>query len=117
MDARGISNVECFSCISPYVLSTWLLWVGQSKGEAEAGMCLKELSMVQKTYNSGDSPVVTHLTTNPPVKGLSCGERTGSRVFLCLWSYVAVFGMLNFLLAEKIGVVVARRDSAWAIGT
>jgi hypothetical protein len=67
--------------------------------------------MVQKTYNSGDSPVVTHLTTNPPVKGLSCGERTGSRVFLCLWSYVAVSGMLNFLLAEKIHVVVDRRDS------
>ena len=32
--------------------------------------------------------MVTHLTTNPPVKGLTCGERTGSSVFLCLWSYV-----------------------------
>jgi hypothetical protein len=41
-----------------------------------------------KTYNSGDSPVVTHLTTSPPVKGLTCGERTGSSVLLNLWSYV-----------------------------
>jgi hypothetical protein len=31
-----------------------------------------------KTYNSGDSPVVTHLTTNPPVSCLSTAERTGS---------------------------------------
>lgn len=30
-----------------------------------------------KTYNSGYSPVVTHLTTNPPVEGLTYGERTG----------------------------------------
>ncbi|KAF1934710.1 hypothetical protein EJ02DRAFT_363107, partial [Clathrospora elynae] len=31
-----------------------------------------------KTYNSGDSLVVTHLTTNPPVHCLSTAERTGS---------------------------------------
>ncbi|KAF1840826.1 uncharacterized protein K460DRAFT_370805 [Cucurbitaria berberidis CBS 394.84] len=43
-----------------------------------------------QTYNSGDSPVVTHLTTNPPVEGLTCGEQTGSGVFLRLWSYVPV---------------------------
>ncbi|KAF1942817.1 hypothetical protein EJ02DRAFT_344672, partial [Clathrospora elynae] len=43
-----------------------------------------------KTYNSRDSPVVTHLTTSPPVRGLTCGERTGSSVLLYLWSYVAV---------------------------
>jgi hypothetical protein len=42
----------------------------------------------QKTYNSGDSPVVTHLTTNPPVTSLSTAERTGSAIFLNLWSYV-----------------------------
>ncbi|KAF2684670.1 hypothetical protein K458DRAFT_301956, partial [Lentithecium fluviatile CBS 122367] len=44
-----------------------------------------------KTYNSGDSPMVTHLTTNPPVEDLSCEERTGFRVFLRLWSYVLIF--------------------------
>ncbi|ENI01629.1 hypothetical protein COCC4DRAFT_147362 [Bipolaris maydis ATCC 48331] len=31
-----------------------------------------------KTYDSGDSPVVSHLTTSPPVKYLTNGERTGS---------------------------------------
>jgi hypothetical protein len=40
------------------------------------------------TYNSGDSLVVTHLTTNPPVQCLSTAERTGSSVFIVLWSYV-----------------------------
>ena len=41
-----------------------------------------------KTYNTGDSPVVTDLSTDPAVSSLSRGERTGSRVFYCLWSYV-----------------------------
>jgi hypothetical protein len=30
---------------------------------------------------SGDSLVVTDPTTNPPVSGLTMGERTGSRIF------------------------------------
>ena len=34
-----------------------------------------------KTYNSGYSLVVTHLTTNPPVRCLNRAERTGSLVF------------------------------------
>ena len=46
------------------------------------------LSQPQKTYNSGDSLVVTHLTTNPPVHCLSTAERTGSSIFSVLWSYV-----------------------------
>jgi hypothetical protein len=37
-----------------------------------------------KTYNSGYSPVVTHLTTNPPVYCLSTAERTGSSIFSIL---------------------------------
>jgi hypothetical protein len=41
-----------------------------------------------KTYNSGYSLVVTHLTTNPPVSCLSTAERTGSSVLKILWSYV-----------------------------
>jgi hypothetical protein len=32
--------------------------------------------------------VVTHLTTNPPITSLSTAERTGSAMFLNLWSYV-----------------------------
>jgi hypothetical protein len=41
-----------------------------------------------KTFNSGDSPVVTHLTTSPPVRCLNRAERTGSLVFNVLWSNV-----------------------------
>ena len=44
-----------------------------------------------KTYNSGYSLVVTHLTTNPPVRCLNRAERTGSLVFNVLWSYVKVW--------------------------
>ncbi|KAH8125954.1 hypothetical protein LI328DRAFT_132393 [Trichoderma asperelloides] len=43
-----------------------------------------------KTYNSRCSPVVTHLTTNLPVSGLSMGEQTGPRILHYLWSYVKV---------------------------
>ncbi|AEO62943.1 uncharacterized protein THITE_40790, partial [Thermothielavioides terrestris NRRL 8126] len=42
-----------------------------------------------KTYSTGDSPVVTDLSTNPAISSLSRGERTGSRAFCCLWPYVA----------------------------
>ncbi|PVH95056.1 hypothetical protein DM02DRAFT_538206, partial [Periconia macrospinosa] len=48
----------------------------------------------KKTYNSRYSLVVTHLTTNPPVPCLSTAERTGSSVFMVLWSYV--LGRANF---------------------
>jgi hypothetical protein len=46
-----------------------------------------------KTYNSGYSLVVTHLTTNPPVRCLNRAERTGSLVFNVLWSYVEDMAM------------------------
>ncbi|PTB48822.1 hypothetical protein M431DRAFT_546103, partial [Trichoderma harzianum CBS 226.95] len=42
----------------------------------------------KKTYNSRCSLMVTHSTTNLPVRGLSMGEQTGPRTFLYLWSYV-----------------------------
>ena len=35
---------------------------------------------IAKTYNSGDSLVVTYLTTNPPVHCLYMAKRTGSLV-------------------------------------
>ncbi|KAK8190473.1 uncharacterized protein BKA78DRAFT_155568 [Phyllosticta capitalensis] len=41
-----------------------------------------------KTYNSRDSLLVTHATTNRPQGSLSMEERTGFRVFYLLWSYV-----------------------------
>ena len=42
----------------------------------------------KKTYNTRDSLVVSDPTTSLAVAGLSMGERTGSRIFQCLWSYV-----------------------------
>ncbi|OTB11059.1 hypothetical protein K445DRAFT_69053, partial [Daldinia sp. EC12] len=44
----------------------------------------------KKTYNTEDSPVVTDPTTSSAVSSLSMGERTGSRVFCILWSYVTL---------------------------
>jgi hypothetical protein len=34
--------------------------------------------------------MVTHLTTNPPVRCLNMAERTGSLALIVLWSYVEV---------------------------
>jgi hypothetical protein len=48
-----------------------------------------------KTYNSRDSLVVTHPTTNLPACGLSTAERTGSPVLHTLWSYVLVIKSMN----------------------
>ncbi|PTB48386.1 hypothetical protein M431DRAFT_65817, partial [Trichoderma harzianum CBS 226.95] len=45
-----------------------------------------------KTYNSRCSLMVTHLTTNLPVSGLSMGEQTRPRIFRYLWSYVMEAG-------------------------
>jgi hypothetical protein len=53
------------------------------------------LEICKKTYNSGDSLVVTDPTTNPPVSGLTMGERTGSRIFHYLWSYVLREGLYS----------------------
>ncbi|EGO56265.1 hypothetical protein NEUTE1DRAFT_45500, partial [Neurospora tetrasperma FGSC 2508] len=42
----------------------------------------------KRTYNTRDSLVVTDPTTSLALTGLSMGERTGSRVFQWVWSYV-----------------------------
>ncbi|KAK3486175.1 uncharacterized protein B0T23DRAFT_408225 [Neurospora hispaniola] len=47
------------------------------------------------TYNTRDSLVVTDPTTSLALTGLSMGERTGSRVFQWVWSYVIVSPMLS----------------------
>ena len=46
----------------------------------------------KNTYNTKDSPVVTDLSTSLAISSLSRGERTGSRAFYYLWSYVLVEG-------------------------
>ncbi|PTB35216.1 hypothetical protein M441DRAFT_153860, partial [Trichoderma asperellum CBS 433.97] len=60
-----------------------------------------------KTYNSRCSPVVTHLTTNLPVSGLSMGEQTGPRIFHYLWSYVLVYFFNQFIIMQLELVVTA----------
>ena len=52
----------------------------------------------KKTYDSGDSPVVTHLTTNPPVNCLSMDDQTGIPAASVLWSYVKELGIENFMI-------------------
>ena len=42
----------------------------------------------KETYNTQNSLVVTDPTTTWAVRGLTRGERTGSRIFHGLWSYV-----------------------------
>ena len=54
---------------------------GRAKIQRERGMGTKRNKKKKKTYNTGDSLVVTDPTTNPAVVSLSMGERTGSRVF------------------------------------
>ena len=60
-------------------------------------------SKMTKTYNSGYSLVVTHLTTNPPVRCLNRAERTGSLVFNVLWSYVLfALASLDYITHLKV---------------
>ncbi|KAF1993375.1 hypothetical protein P154DRAFT_450371, partial [Amniculicola lignicola CBS 123094] len=58
----------------------------------------------QKTYSSGYSLVVTHLTTNPPVTGLMIGERTGPNALLYQWSYVLVLAGVGGYVDGRFGV-------------
>src|SRR5690242_21931654 len=57
----------------------------------------RKLQQKRNTYNSGYSLVVTHLTTNPPVRCLNRAERTGSLVFNVLWSYVKILANVYFI--------------------
>lgn len=47
--------------------------------------------------------MVTHLTTNPPVEGLTCGEQTGSSVYP---SPVVVCGRNYKKIVINVGVVI-----------
>ena len=61
----------------------------------------REEKIYTKTYNSRDSLVVTHPTTNRPACGLSTAERTGSPVLHTLWSYVLINSMVGYI-AKKL---------------
>ena len=65
----------------------------------------------KKTYNSGDSPVVTHLTTNPPVSSLNIAEQTRDIVFWSLWSYVLFMpAILCQISGEREGATGAEEE-------
>ncbi|KOS36407.1 hypothetical protein ACN38_g12852 [Penicillium nordicum] len=61
-----------------------------------------------KTYNSEDSLVVTHPTTNSPACGLSTAERTGSPIFHTLWSYVSDYSWKR--------IMKSKCESGWVVG-
>ena len=50
-----------------------------------------------KTYSRRDSPVVTDLSTNLPIRGLIQDERTGIHALLCLWPYVLIVVSMHII--------------------
>ncbi|KAK2039711.1 hypothetical protein LZ31DRAFT_476110, partial [Colletotrichum somersetense] len=66
----------------------------------------------KQTYNTRYSLVVTDPTTNPALTGLSMGERTGSRVFQWVWSYVSKRGVrvdyISYFLELKSSYQIPR---------
>ncbi|KAH6632586.1 hypothetical protein F5144DRAFT_574557, partial [Chaetomium tenue] len=74
-------------CLSVFLLM-WVLWlvvarrcgdrVGVRWDEPRGKRATKKS---KKTYNTGDSLVVTDPTTDPALTCLTRGERTGSRIF------------------------------------
>jgi hypothetical protein len=62
--------------------------------------CLQKEIKTAKTYNSRDSLMVTHLTTNPPVSCLNRAERTGSLVVSCsIVTLTAKYPVFGFVLS------------------
>jgi hypothetical protein len=78
---------ELLCCVRLVVLVALKLAAGKRKDP----LAVQEDSLA-KTYNSGDSLVVTHLTTNPPVSCLNRAERTGSLAF----THTTTTKFLNF---------------------
>ena len=64
--------------------------LGQDMPRAERDIPENEKKRDKKTYNTRDSLVVTDPTTSLALTDLSMGERTGSRIFQWVWSYVFV---------------------------
>ena len=69
--------------------------------EADTRARIKAKKKKKKTYNSRYSLVVTDPTTNQPLGSLTRGERTGSRVFYQVWSYVED-GEGNLVYIDKL---------------
>ena len=88
----AITSADMFS----HILAKTALFRLATSGEPSKVMEQKTRDTIRvekakkKTYNTGDSLVVTDPTTSPALRGLYSGERTGPSVFHELWSYVAV---------------------------
>ncbi|KAH7390766.1 hypothetical protein DE146DRAFT_142482 [Phaeosphaeria sp. MPI-PUGE-AT-0046c] len=75
-----------------------------------------------KTYNSGDSLMVTHSTTSPPVRCLNRAERTGSLVFNVLWSYVMsraeyMISILYQIFITPVQITILDRKVHWKLSS
>ncbi|KAF2714664.1 hypothetical protein K504DRAFT_367030, partial [Pleomassaria siparia CBS 279.74] len=66
-----------------------------------------------KTYNSRDSPMVTHLTTSPPVRCLNIAEQTGCVRFIVLWSYVEELLFWNICIGQCSGLFLGSNVRSW----
>ena len=77
------------------------LW-GKIRGYPKLGRQKKKRKEKKKTYNTGDSLVVTDPTTDPALSGLSMGERTGSRVLHWVWSYVKCLVSSSTYIAQEL---------------
>ena len=74
----------------------------------------KNAAKKSKTYNTRDSLVVTDPTTNPALSGLTRGERTGSRIFQMVWSYVKDQGHFRAYIARTLHALVRLWSSSYA---
>ena len=81
----------------PFLITSFLLQPSQKKKVEQ----ISSYKRNGKTYNSRYSLVVTHLTTNRPVRSLSMPERTGWPVFCDLWSYVPGEGFILYIYFEN----------------
>ena len=73
-----------------------------ARGDKKGGG--KKVNKKKQTYSTRDSLVVTHPTTSLAIRGLSIGERTGSRVFHYLWPYVICWGsMWVYVVGSCVG--------------
>jgi hypothetical protein len=79
----GFLHALRHALISSHAFALLLVEMTGSKKEEQMYMKVHKQKK-SETYNSGDSLVVTHLTTNPPVHCLYMAERTGSLIFSVL---------------------------------
>ena len=87
---RGVFLIEVGSCVETWASHFWTRFPPTTccRIAAPRQITKKRHQKMKITYNSRDSLVVTHPTTNLPIWGLCMAERTGCPILLNLWSYV-----------------------------